>query len=443
MPLMRSRDVFAFALLALAFPLAIHGDPPGGTEYQINLGTTGDQRAPDVAAVGDEFLVVWQSPVSPGNDDSSLSVVLRRAGAEGAPTGSELQVNTYTTGSQRNPKIASRTDGSAVVVWVSSYPGVKGSLGALAGRSYDTASDPTGPEFQIYVAPNVYTNLTDHDVGAGSSGDFVVAVADFYNNYQGGYLGRAVRRRFDAAGTRLDSTSVSTSNQDIYRVALGGEDTGFVMAWQSYEYFGNYSSVEAQRLAGDGTAVGSSVDLHPGQDFASGNDVTAATDSDGGFFVVWDGLDNYDGYDRRIYGRGVDSMGTVDPAGPQPIEQNTQEFQGNLDIARNASGQFLVVWQSNSAPGDNGFGIRGRFLDADGLPLGDEFGINTYTTGNQALPRVAGSRTDQSFLVVWESPADGTDTDGLSIRGRRIQPESLFSDGFESGDVTAWSNTVP
>ena len=75
--------------------------------------------------------------------------------------------------------------------------------------------------------------------------------------------------------------------------------------------------------------------------------------------------------------------------------------------------------------------------------MGNDFRINTYTTGRQFNSAVSRS-ANGSFVVVWDSPGSyGTDNSGSSIQGRRYSNGVLFSDGFESGDTSAWSSTVP
>ncbi len=50
---------------------------------------------------------------------------------------------------------------------------------------------------------------------------------------------------------------------------------------------------------------------------------------------------------------------------------------------------------------------------------------------------------DGDFVVVWSSfGSSGSDSAGESIQGQRFAVP-LFTDGFESGDTSAWSNTVP
>ncbi len=80
-------------------------------------------------------------------------------------------------------------------------------------------------------------------------------------------------------------------------------------------------------------------------------------------------------------------------------------------------------------------------------PVGVEFQANINTTGAQTAPDVA-ARVDGSFVVVWESDVSsqgslGDDDDDWSVQVRRFALDRIFADGFEGGDTSAWSQTVP
>ncbi len=80
-------------------------------------------------------------------------------------------------------------------------------------------------------------------------------------------------------------------------------------------------------------------------------------------------------------------------------------------------------------------------LGGQRFPIGGEFQVNTYINLDQYLPAVA---TDArgTFVVVWDSIGSaGTDNSGSSIQGQRYEGP-IFTDGFESGDTSAWSSTV-
>lgn len=44
-----------------------------------------------------------------------------------------------------------------------------------------------------------------------------------------------------------------------------------------------------------------------------------------------------------------------------------------------------------------------------------------------------------NFVVVWSS----YDSRNRSSQGQRYSTGAIFANGFESGDTTSWSNTVP
>jgi hypothetical protein len=70
-------------------------------------------------------------------------------------------------------------------------------------------------------------------------------------------------------------------------------------------------------------------------------------------------------------------------------------------LAVDADGDFVVVWTSEGQDGD-GSGVFAQRFTAEGAPLGSEFPVNSFTTGDQASPSVA-MDADGDFVVTWES----------------------------------------
>jgi hypothetical protein len=104
-----------------------------------------------------------------------------------------------------------------------------------------------------------------------------------------------------------------------------------------------------------------------------------------------------------------------------------------------------VVWNSGASPTDPFYGIQGQRFTSGGGFSGGEFQVNTYTNGYQWMRhgRPIAVRPDGQFVVTWGSPGStGTDLSGWSVQARQF-PEPVFADGFESGDTTGWSATVP
>src|SRR3989442_1175714 len=114
--------VVAFMLGGVPLPAVRAEVTPTSPEFQVNSYTTGSQDTPAVAAgTAGNFVVVWQSGnyYGGGQDGSALGIFGRRFDSSGAPLGTEFQANTYTTGNQFFPAVASDADGNFVVVWQS------------------------------------------------------------------------------------------------------------------------------------------------------------------------------------------------------------------------------------------------------------------------------------------------------------------------------------
>ncbi|MBX9580434.1 MAG: hypothetical protein K2X87_09010 [Gemmataceae bacterium] len=147
-------------------------------DIQVNTYTTGTQWFPSVAAdATGNFVVVWSS--YPGQDGSDEGIYAQRYSAAGVPQGSEFRVNTYTTGRQYSPTVAMDADGDFVVAW-SSSPGSAGSSYGQDGSSsgvyaqrYSAAGAAQGAEFRV----NTYTTggQMSPSVAVDTGGNFVVA----------------------------------------------------------------------------------------------------------------------------------------------------------------------------------------------------------------------------------------------------------------------------
>jgi hypothetical protein len=143
-----------------------------GAEFPVNTYTTGDQTSPSVAVDGaGNFVVVWTSA---NQDGSSTGVFGARFDRHGNRVGSEFPVNVYTSGAQQAPRVA--PDGRGfVAVWESADQdgddfGVFGrrqnlraeALTVDASSAPGTSSDTNGvlePGETVRVVPR-WTNAT-------------------------------------------------------------------------------------------------------------------------------------------------------------------------------------------------------------------------------------------------------------------------------------------
>jgi hypothetical protein len=140
-----------------------------GGEFQINTYTTGNQGYVRLDHAGDgSFVVVWHGSV--GHDGSSYGVFARRFASDGQARGDEFQVNTLTTSYQRAPNIHVQLDGSFAVVWSSAARGNGGDDIAL--KLYDGRGEAVGSELQVNTYSTGFQGYPK--VAANSRGQFVV-----------------------------------------------------------------------------------------------------------------------------------------------------------------------------------------------------------------------------------------------------------------------------
>ena len=415
---------------------------PAGSEFQVNVYTTGNQYAPDVAitSTGD-MIVVWASSDAETDTDSE-SVQARRYSASGDPLAAPFRVNTYTTSSQRRPAVASQADGGFVVVW-QSFGSDNGDAGywSVQAQRFDSGGAALGG--QILVNTTVEDTQWKPDVASDASGAFVVVwqstgeVADPDSSIQG--------QRFTSdgmrAGGQFQLNTYTTSEQAVPQVSMNS-DGAFVVAWNGADD-GDYGpGVRARRFASDGSPSGEDFRVNTDVSYIGGPDVAIGPDGD--FTVVWASVrtDNGDLQPLSIQGQRYASDG--DLVGENfVVNSYTTGDQNRPAITADPRGDLVVAWHSSQSVGDSsGRSVQAQRLSSAGDVIGQTFQVNTYTTDSQVEPAVAVSPSGD-FVVLWQSyGSDQGDTWGDSIAGQRYRV-AIFVDGFESGDLSLWSETVP
>ena len=127
----------------------------------------------------------------------------------------------------------------------------------------------------------------------------------------------------------------------------------------------------------------------------------------GGFVVTWSTAGNPgDASSYGIAGRMFDASGN--PLGDEfLINSYTSGAQGDSTVTALPDGGFVVMWRSQDTPGDpSPPGISGQRFDAGGTPLGEEFRVNTETASTQDMPEVSGL-DNGGFVAVWRSTHEG------------------------------------
>jgi hypothetical protein len=421
---------------------------PVDTEFRVNSQSTNEQSSPEVAVDTDgDFVVVWQSWIQ---DGSEFGVYAQRYDSNGAPKGTEFQVNTYTSLEQRDPSVAMDTAGNFTVLWESESQ--DGSSWAVMGQRFLADGSPIGGEFRVYPYTDFQANPS---IGLAGDGSFVVA---WDSNGQDG-SGRGIYvQRYAADGSVIGgefcANTYTSNDQTESGVAIGSGDR-FLVAWSSH-YQGDSGWGVYGQLYGAGVAK---ADLVPTAANATGGwnlnqamqvngvirnqglansgsftaqyylsqDATITTDDTplGDAFNVADLAAMSTMTDSRwvaapgaaagdyYIGLIVDTGGAVDEQdetnntynplftdhtvnlqalpdlGTETrVNSQSPNEQPTPDVAVDTDGNFVVAWQSWNQDG-SGWGVYGQRYDALGNTVGSEFRVNTTTSDDQHTPSVA------------------------------------------------------
>jgi hypothetical protein len=296
-----SQDGSAHGVFAQRFSAS--GATLGG-EFRVNTFTTGFQGYPSVSDGGaDDFVIVWHSD---GQDGSQNGIVGRRFSDTGTALGSEFLVNSYTTGNQVFPTVAGGPGNDFVVIWTSA--GQDGSGEGLFGQTFSPAGVPKGSEFRI----------NGHTTGNQFLGDITLMVADPNSPVVVGW-GSEFQ---DGSDTGVFGNIVDPNNPTP---GWAGDLSGAPLSPQGGEFQVNTYTTSAQEIP------------------------ALAADSAGNFVVTWTSL-GQDGASYGVFGQRYNAAG-VKQGGEFRVNTFTTNLQGVSDVAVDAAGNFIVVWQSMGQDG--------------------------------------------------------------------------------------------
>ena len=336
-----------------------------------------------------------------------ILLALPATGGAQLPLGSEFQVNTFTTSLQGSQSVAADADGNFVVVWASYFQ--DGSDGGIFARRYLASGAPvSGTEFRV----NAYTagQQGRPDVASDPTGNLVVvwsSLGQDGSNY--GVFGR----RYDpsgAPGLEFGVNTHTTHLQQSPAVAMAA-DGSFVVAWESYGQDSSTSGgIFAQRYDAAGAPAGGEFRVNS---YTTGGqqNVDVAMDATGNFVVVWFSL--HDDGDGGIFGQRFDAAGAAQ--GPEfRVNSYTTGMQYGPSVGMDADGDFVVAWNANRGGADS-YSVFAQRYNALGQAQGGEFAVNEFTVGLQGASSLA-MDPGGSFVVTWTDVL--RDGDGFGVFAR-------------------------
>ncbi|MET0275015.1 MAG: hypothetical protein ABW360_18665, partial [Phenylobacterium sp.] len=141
-----------YDLRAQAF--AADGTPVGGQDIQVNATFQIESYEPRIQGLANGgFVVAWGDASGQGDDPDGFTVQARVYGADGAPVGTAIMVNTSTAGTQSDPRIVALADGGFVVAFTDGVAGGGGDLiGAVRVQAFSEDGARVGTEILVDVA---------------------------------------------------------------------------------------------------------------------------------------------------------------------------------------------------------------------------------------------------------------------------------------------------
>ncbi|MDZ4779144.1 MAG: PKD domain-containing protein, partial [Planctomycetia bacterium] len=433
------REIYARRFAANGSPL--------GDEFRVNTTTGSDQRFPSIAMDQDgDFAIAWSSF---GQDGSDWGVYLQSFDATGARIGAEQLVNTTTANWQVYPVVAMDDDGDFVVAWSSLTQDGDG-YGIYAQRY----TQPQG--FSHPQVTGVYPLADDHAVAEGERlvQQSAILIVPFSTSMRTGTGGDSVTNK---SNWRLSRNGVDVSAQ-ISSVTFEFDSSdnryeAFIvlaapLAEGNYELRAEPSIHSAAGFALDGNFNGVGGDafersfrvalpIAAGNEFrvntfATGDQFFAPSapgavgaDAFGNFVVVWNSA-GQDGSAQGIYGQRFDAAGV--PLGNEfRVNTFTSGDQRLPTVAVSPSGNFVVSWTSALQDG-SGEGVYAQRYAADGAPNGSEFRVNTTTQNSQTRSSVSMDDSG-NFVVAWESIGQDGNEPGVYY-------QRFAADGVKLGDET-------
>ena len=308
-----------------------------------------------------------------------------------------------------------------------------GSKHGVYAQRYQADGTAAGSEFLVNT--EIADRQFNPSIAMDADGDFVITWASYYQDGNGyGVYAQRYQADGTAAGSEFQVSTETSGNQNHPSVAMD-EDGDFVIAWESFNQDSN--SIYAQRYQADGTAAGSEFQVNTETNNEQANP-SIALDADGNFVIAWQS-DEQDGSDYGIYAQRYQADGTA--AGNEfQVNTFTTGDQFTPNIGLDADGNFVIVWQSNNQDG-NGYGVYGQLYQSNGTVVGSEFQVNTETFDNQRNPSVA-LDSEGNFVITWSS--EHQDNDGRGTYAQRYQADgAVIGNEFQVNTFTIGNQFTP
>lgn len=344
----------------------------------------------------------------------------------------EFQVNAYAIGQQYGTDVAMDQEGNFAMTWIDEQRKHN------YGRVYKSSGNPITQEFQIGASDKTQYAT---DIAMADNGGFIAVWHEI--DFSSPSAANAIYgRQYNADGTpkappfniskaAVDNTLNSEKTAEYGtnpKVSLDGAQN-FIVTWHVNNH------IYLQRFNANAGLVGSLFSVDVAIDNPINSCPTIAEKSDGTFIITWTG---YDSDETGIYGQLFESNGNA--IGDAFLVNDIEEkAQGNPEVAILDDGSFIVVWESYEQEGiGKDYGIYAQRFDGNGIKLGTEFLVNSYTNDAQRHPSIS-LFDNGSFIIAWSSRGQDGFEEGIYAKfydanGIEVSPPFDDSEKGSSGN---------
>jgi hypothetical protein len=403
-------------ILGLFCSQLLSQETPFGMEFRVNTYTEGSQRNPQIASLSNgNFVICWENYGQPGEAGGIFGQIFT---SNGNRVGEEFRINASSEGAQYNPKMASLSDGRFLVCWVDAQEGGFGNN--IYGQIFSQDGNRLGGE--LLFDTNTAGRQSDPEIAILSDGCFVVCWKSYsLNGSDFGVFGQLFSREGNKLGSEFRANTYT--DKSLYKQKITSlSDGGFIICWGCLFCGDSSNFIYGQRFTRDGIKAGEEFRIGDNTEGIQDNPSVISIES-GGFLAYWESWGGHDGSVCQVFGQLFSQDGN---SLGQEFRVNTfmEGYQCNPLAAPLPNGGFIISW-NNVMQDSSGVDLYGQVFSSFGNRVGEEFRINTYTEHDQFYQQLI-SLPNGGFTVCWTS--DIQDGSSLGVFGQ------LFSsDGHRIG----------
>ena len=406
---------------------------PLGLETRAHVPLSGDQVFPDAAFDSDRGILVWEDNFIDAHrtrSEMGSGIAACLVDADLNPLSRVFRVHQYTLGDQKNPRVALLPDGGAIFTfegnerWRGRRPGQADAFarfmspnGRMSGRDLTLTPKITRARNVVTIERPSWRNnrlwnrrwRIPEKIYYGrsqTSGPIPVVLA----HGQPAVIYSQVRRA--ETNTFTIETEIST------RLVRGSIffRTNDVLRKVTYTHQSGHD-IYLQRFNGARRRTeGNEIQINQ---FLPNNQrhPSAVVLADGRILVAWvseDSVAELPGQSSRVVirARFLNEEGL--PVGDDFVVNTDDRICARPTVSAASDGGFAIAWNQRDVERDNSWDIHARVYDAAGQPTGSAFRVNEHTFGDQFAPALGGA--GRSHILSWVSLNQDGSMGGIMAR---------------------------